>query len=90
MIVYITEGVLKSGIIQEIEAVHMGEVEEGVVRGLRFPMDLYFGEGKDWHRSKASAIKKAGSLKLKRIQSLKKSIAKVKALKFTHTSQLPK
>jgi hypothetical protein len=40
------------------------------------------GEGKEWHSTLESAIKKAEEMKLKRIASLKKSLNKLECMRF--------
>lgn len=40
------------------------------------------GEGKDWHRSKESAVVKAEEMRIKKIKSLKKQIIKLEQMKF--------
>lgn len=42
----------------------------------------FHGEGKEWHRTKESAVKRAEEMRLAKIASLKKSIAKLEKLKF--------
>jgi hypothetical protein len=50
--------------------------------GARFGGEFYHGEGKEWHTSKESAIKKAQEMKQKKIETLKKQIAKLEKIKF--------
>lgn len=40
------------------------------------------GEGKQWHRTIESARSRAEEMRLKKIKSLKKSIARLESLKF--------
>lgn len=42
----------------------------------------YHGEGKDWHRTEESAKKRAEEMRLKKIQSIKKSLAKFEKMNF--------
>ncbi len=42
----------------------------------------YHGEGKDWHRTKESAVAKAEAHRQMRLKSLRKQLAKIEALKF--------
>lgn len=45
--------------------------------------DQYFhGEGKDWHRTRESAVKRAETMRDKAIQSAEKKILKLKNLQF--------
>lgn len=43
----------------------------------------YHGEGRDWHRTRESAVKRAEIMRTKKIASLQKKIAELKALRFT-------
>jgi len=43
---------------------------------------MYFGEGKDWHRTKESAIKRAEKMKINKIANVKKQLEKLKEMKF--------
>ena len=49
--------------------------------GTTIPM-YYHGEGKDWHRTRDQAVKRAEEMRLKKIKSLEKNIEKMKRLKF--------
>ena len=42
----------------------------------------YHGEGKDWHRTKDSAIKQAEEMKQAKIKSMKKQLDKLENMKF--------
>jgi hypothetical protein len=42
----------------------------------------YFGEGKEWHLTKDDAIKRANEVRLKKIELLKKQIAKLEKMDF--------
>lgn len=44
---------------------------------------FFHGEGKEWHRDAASAVAHANKMRLAKIASLKKSIAKLEAKTFT-------
>ena len=50
---------------------------------IQYGIGLYaHGEGREWHRTRESAIKRAESMRAKKIVSLEKSIEKMKALQF--------
>ena len=79
MKVWITKYALTTG-IYEIEA----EITEN---GSAYDMHaslptFYHKEGKDWHRTKESAIKKAEEMRQKKIESLKKQIEKLEEMRF--------
>lgn len=47
-----------------------------------FYTQYYHGEGKDWHKTKEEAIKKAEKMKSRKIESLKKQLEKLENMKF--------
>lgn len=44
--------------------------------------DTFRGEGKNWCRTREEAVKRADAMRLKRIEDLKKQIAKLEKMKF--------
>lgn len=44
--------------------------------------DSYHGEGKEWHRTRESAVKRAEQMRDKKIASLEKQLARIKGLSF--------
>ena len=42
----------------------------------------FFGEGKDWHRDRPSAVARAEQMRLAKIASLRKKIAKLEVMSF--------
>jgi hypothetical protein len=47
------------------------------------PHQYAHGEGREWHRTRESAIKRAEQMRAAKIASLRKSIAKMEALRFS-------
>lgn len=45
-------------------------------------MVFYHGEGKEWHRTKEDAVKRAEEMKIRKIDSLKRQIKKIENMKF--------
>ena len=43
---------------------------------------FYHGEGREWHRTKEDAIKRAEEMRIKKIASLTKQIQKLENMKF--------
>ena len=43
---------------------------------------LAFGEGREWHRTPEAALLSAEEMRRKKIESLKKSIARIEAIEF--------
>ena len=79
MKVWITKYALTSG-IKEME-VEQSEDFPDIVKGKTWN-DSQQGEGREWHRTYESAIAKAEEMRLKRIESLKEQIAKLKKKRF--------
>lgn len=82
MKIYVTKYALSRGVF-EAEA----EVDENgfaVVRRSGWTgFDQYFhGEGRDWCSTKEQALEAAEKMRIKRIASLEKQVAKLKALPF--------
>lgn len=86
MKVWITKYCLTYG-IQEIEA-EICKTNNNSIKRIKKDDDwfncdeYYYGEGKEWHTTKESAVKRANEIKLKKIESLKKQLIKIESLKF--------
>lgn len=75
---YITKYALTKGILEK-EAEECGN---GMI-ATREKWNAYFhGEGKEWHRTKEEAIKRAEEMRKKKICSLEKQIEKLERMKF--------
>lgn len=80
MKVWISKYALSSG-IAEIDA---KEVGNGMVQQLGVRHAIYYhGEGRDWHRTPEAAHAHAEQMRVKKIASLEKQIAKLKSIKFS-------
>lgn len=80
MKVWITKYALTQGIIEK-EA-ELCESYDGMIRvSGKFSYYLH-GEGKEWHRTKESAIARAEEMRQKKIESLKKQIQKLEEMHF--------
>lgn len=44
--------------------------------------EYYHGEGREWHRTKESALKRAEEMRVKKIASLRKQIEKLEKMRF--------
>ena len=78
-VIYSTKYLFTDG-IKEFEA----EIKDGmaVVRRVG-PDPIYLhGEGKEWHRTKESAVERAEEMRIKKLQSLDKKTKAVSAMKF--------
>lgn len=78
MKVWITKYALTQGIL-EVEAKDLGD---DMIKTVEKYPSYYSKEGRDWHRTKESAISKAEEMRQKKIASLKKQIEKLEAMKF--------
>lgn len=78
MKVWITKYALTQGIF-EAEA-DESEIFRGMIAVS--PFEFYHGEGKEWHKTKESAISRAEEMRKKKISSLKKQIKKLENMKF--------
>lgn len=81
MKVYITKHALTAGII-EIEAETCDNVNPDMIKDINRVHDYYHGEGRQWHRSKETAIFKAEAMKEAKIKALNKQLEKLKKLTF--------
>lgn len=59
-----------------------GKEFEGMIQTKEKYPSYYHGEGKEWHRTKKSAIKKAEEMRQKKIDSLKKQVEKLERMMF--------
>ena len=79
--VYITKYALTSGI--EIVKVNIYSNTPSLVRYNTGGFDQYAHvEGREWHRTAEAAIKRAEEMRVAKIKSLHKSIARIEKLKF--------
>lgn len=76
---YITKYAMTNG-IEEIEAEDCFEISTTMISAVDGPHKCYHGN--DWHRSREMAVKHAEEMRLAKIDSLKKSIAKLEKLRF--------
>jgi len=80
---WITKYALTKGII-EIE----GRISDNFPsmfcfkRGVGYYEETAHGEGKDWHRTKESALARAEEMRIAKLKSLDKQMKKIAALKF--------
>ena len=80
--VWITKYALTQGIF-EIDATVCSDISNDMIQEIRDRHPAtYHGEGKEWHRTKESAIKKAEEMKDTKIKSVKKQLAKLENMKF--------
>jgi len=79
--VWITKYALTDGIVLvEAETTHSADMI--TYRPGSWGKQYAHGEGREWHRTPESALKRAEEMRTKKIASLRKSIAKLEAMKF--------
>jgi hypothetical protein len=82
MKVFATKYALSIG-IEEFEADWNENVPSMVTKKSdRWHACSYHGEGRDWHRTREAAVKRANAMRVKKIASLKKQIDKLEAQAF--------
>lgn len=80
---YVTKYALTSG----IEKMTLETSGNGLAYRPHTSWKTYFyGEGKDWHRTWESAVSRAEKMREARLASLKKSAAKIIAIRFEQQS----
>lgn len=89
MIIWITKNALTKGIFK-IDG-EIWESNPNCVNGVKIYSSSnwfsnnshnYWGKGKDWHMTESAAVKRANAMRIAKIASLKKQIAKLKNMKF--------
>lgn len=79
MKVWITKYALTTGIFEMTAEI----TEHGSAYDMHSSFPTYYhGEGKEWHKTKESAIARAEEMRHKKIASLKKQIEKLEGMKF--------
>ena len=84
--VWISKLALSKG-VYEMEVVRVSEDGKTVYGHVW--NEAYRGEGREWHRTKEEAMKRAKVLKEKKIASLRKQIDKISALDFGNFGNVP-
>lgn len=81
MKVWITKYALTSGIFEAEAEVcsHISEEMIKLTRPGRCP-EMFHGEGKEWHRTKESALERLTVMKENKISSLKRKIKKIESI----------
>jgi hypothetical protein len=78
---YITKYVFTAGII-EVDDAETTSFKE-MIKVSSLGQNVYFhGEGKDWHRDKGSAIKRAEEMRKRKLASIEKQRRKIEAMVF--------
>ena len=60
-----------------------GRINHKISSGMLCYGDRETAHGNDWHRTEAEAVARAEQMRLKKIESLEKQVAKLKKLSFT-------
>jgi len=82
MKVWITKYALTKGIF-EIEAEVCEFISPDMIKevGCEYPT-YYHGKGKDWHKTREDAVKRADEIRKKKVVSLRKKIEKLESMIF--------
>ncbi|MFO0449690.1 MAG: hypothetical protein ACK52I_13715 [Pseudomonadota bacterium] len=73
---------LTEGLIEQ-EGEEYGEVGSSIVRVGSLPRQEYLhGEGKQWHRTRESALARAEVMRKVKIASVRRQLARLEALRF--------
>ena len=75
--VWITKYALTDGIMEK----KVEECGDGMCNTVEDEYTAYY-HGRDWHRTRESAVKRAEEMRVAKIKSMEKRIAKLKNLKF--------
>jgi hypothetical protein len=78
---WITKYALTEGIIEQ-HVEHCSDISDGMVSILGKRCFCYHGEGKDWHRTRDGAVKRAEKMRLAKIALLRAQIEKLEGLRF--------
>ena len=88
---YITKYALTTGIrvelVEETSTPGMVAIIDDCRRG-PWP-ELYHGEGRQWHRIRAEAVKRAEEMRDRKIASLQKQILRLKSMRFDDFKESP-
>lgn len=80
--VFITKYALSGGIFErEVDDFSGGDVLVKSAHGIN-GVTFYFGEGREWHRTREGAIKRAEEMRVKKIASLREQITKLEKMEF--------
>ena len=73
---------LTEGLIEQ-EGEEFGEVGSSIIRvGSPLRKEYLYGEGKEWHRTRESALARAEVMRRAKIASVRKQLARLEALRF--------
>ena len=80
MKVWISKYALSKGIYER--EVKQGEIYPDTVYINAWRESFHGGEGKEWHKTREDAVRRAEEMRIKKIASLKKQIEKLEKMKF--------
>jgi hypothetical protein len=75
--VWISKYALTTGIIEKEV-----RINDELAVSVESQLDSYYGEGKQWHKTKEDAIKRAEEMRKRKIISVEKQLKKLKEMKF--------
>jgi len=80
MKVWVTKYALTEG-IREVDEAERTVVDPDMIT-VWFSREFFHGEGRDWHLTKESAVLRANAMVAAKLESLRKSIKKLEAIRF--------
>jgi hypothetical protein len=81
---FITKYALTQGILEVNDAQICVNISDQMISVPSLgPFSTFHGEGREWHRTKETAIARAAALRDRKITALKKKIEELQRLKFT-------
>ena len=72
----------KHALTEGIKRVQMTVLDETAIHGSGRNIEVLYGEGVEWHRTLRSAVRRAEEMRVAKIASLRKSIARLEELRF--------
>lgn len=81
--VWVTKYALTAGIQHYAQARVCARINDQMIDCGRHR--LFHGEGKDWHRSEAAALEHADKMRIAKLASLKRQMAKIERMTFKIT-----
>lgn len=79
---YITKYALTEGIVEVDDAEVYNEHPSMITVKSLGPFATFHGEGREWHKTRESAVARAEEMQKKKIVSLRKALKKMEAMKF--------
>jgi hypothetical protein len=83
--VWISKYALSQGIWERDAEISERQPQLAILRNFGRLDEMYHGEGREWHRTREDAERRAEEMRLAKIASLRKQIAKLERMRFGQT-----